>query len=124
MRADIFAHNGRRSDWHPVLVGEVTRRASGVNPNLIMSGNTIKQFKVGSICLLDSKMFVPAPLAKFSSMFDLKVKKGWFPHAFNTAGTLFALDLILIMGLTRIVVWPRLFYYPQGICITQYIPSE
>ena len=30
-------------------------------------------------------MFVNAPLIKFTSMFDLKVKKGWFPHAFNTA---------------------------------------
>ena len=82
VKANVFAHNGGRFDWHPVL-GEFTRRAKGVNPQLIISGNTIKQFRVGSICLLDSKMFVPAPLAKFSSMFDLTVKKGWFPHAFN-----------------------------------------
>ena len=65
MRANIFAHNGGRFDWHPLL-GEFTRKAKSVNPHLIMTGNTIKQFQVGPICLLDSKMFVNAPLIKFT----------------------------------------------------------
>lgn len=82
VRANVFAHNGGRFDWHPVLANFV-KRCQSIEPKLIISGSTIKQMKVGPVTLLDSKMFVPGALINFTKMFDLKVKKGWFPHDFN-----------------------------------------
>lgn len=82
VKANVFAHNGGRFDWHPILA-DFVKRCKNLTPKLIISGSTIKQMRVGSVTLLDSRMFISAPLVNFSKMFDVKVKKGWFPHEFN-----------------------------------------
>ena len=82
VKANVFAHNGGRFDWHPILA-DFVKRCKNLSPKLIIAGSTIKQMRVGTVTLLDSRMFIAAPLANFSKMFDVKVKKGWFPHDFN-----------------------------------------
>ena len=43
----VWAHNGGPFDWYPIL-GEFCKRVSSYSPNVIMSGSTIKQIKIGS----------------------------------------------------------------------------
>ena len=77
----IWAHNGGRFDWFPILGKYVEK---GTTPsNVIISGNTIKEFRVGNVRFLDTKMFIPTALSKFTEIFDLVAKKGHFPHHFN-----------------------------------------
>lgn len=78
---NIWAHNGGRFDWFPILGKYVEK---GTTPsNVVISGNTIKEFRVGNVRFLDTKMFIPTALSKFTEIFDLVAKKGHFPHHFN-----------------------------------------
>ena len=53
--------------------------------NQACMGAKVLTFKTGSITFKDSLCFLPFPLATFPSTFDIKeIKKGYFPHAFNT----------------------------------------
>ena len=50
-------------------------------------GAKVLSFKTGPITFKDSLCFLPFPLSAFPDTFDLKdqeLKKGYFPHAFNT----------------------------------------
>ena len=48
-------------------------------------GAKVLSFKTGPITFKDSLCFLPFPLSTFPSTFDIKeLKKGYFPHAFNT----------------------------------------
>ena len=48
-------------------------------------GAKVLSFKTGPITFKDSLCFLPFPLSAFPSTFDIKeLKKGYFPHAFNT----------------------------------------
>ena len=78
---NIWAHNGGRFDWYPIL-GSYLKK--GIKPShCIIAGNTFKQICIGNLSFLDSKMFIPTALKKFSEIFDLTTKKGHFPHHFN-----------------------------------------
>ena len=48
-------------------------------------GAKVLSFKSGPLKFIDSLCFLPMPLASFSSTFNLtELKKGFFPHLFNT----------------------------------------
>lgn len=45
----------------------------------------VLSFRSGPIKFIDSLCFLPMPFASFSSTFNLtELKKGFFPHLFNT----------------------------------------
>ena len=53
--------------------------------NQLTVGAKVLSFKSGPLTFIDSLSFLPMPLASFSSTFNLKeLKKGFFPHLFNT----------------------------------------
>ena len=48
-------------------------------------GAKVLSFKSGPLKFIDSLCFLPMPLASFPSTFNLtELKKGFFPHLFNT----------------------------------------
>ena len=53
--------------------------------NQACTGAKVLTFKTGSITFKDSLCFLPFPLSAFPNTFGIKeLKKGYFPHAFNT----------------------------------------
>ena len=83
--AVAIAHNGRAYDVYFIynyLMG------IGISPDpAIFSGSKIMYMYIQKLNmkLLDSLNFLPMPLAKLPKSFDLKeLKKGFFPHFFNT----------------------------------------
>ena len=86
MKAKVFAHNARSYDAYFLLA---YLKDQGLKPDkIIMTGSKIMYMKMGQtlrIELLDSLNFLPMPLAAFPKSFDLtELKKGYFPHLFNT----------------------------------------
>ena len=81
----VVAHNGRSYDSYFLLSYLID---NGIVPKLIFSGPKIMCMKVEhglDICVLDSLNFLPMRLAAFPKAFGLsELKKGWFPHFFNT----------------------------------------
>jgi hypothetical protein len=57
-------------------------------PQLIMDGNKILSIIVENLHFLDSLNFLPMGLKSMPKSFDLKCKKGYYPHCFNTANNL------------------------------------
>ena len=54
--------------------------------NQITVGAKVLSFKSGPLKFIDSLCFLPMPLASFASTFNFtELKKGFFPHLFNTA---------------------------------------
>ncbi|CAH2005856.1 unnamed protein product [Acanthoscelides obtectus] len=54
-------------------------------PNVIMRGTKLILMEVGNVKFLDSLNYFPMPLTALPKAFDLKeLKKGYFPHLFNT----------------------------------------
>ena len=53
--------------------------------NQLTVGAKVLSFKSGPLTFIDSRSFLPMPLASFPSTFNLsELKKGFFPHLFNT----------------------------------------
>ena len=53
--------------------------------NQLTVGAKVLSFKSGPLTFIDSLCFLPMPLASFPSTFNLsELKKGFFPHLFNT----------------------------------------
>ena len=53
--------------------------------NQLTLGAKVLSFKSGPLTFIDSLCFLPMPLASFASTFNLtELKKGFFPHLFNT----------------------------------------
>ena len=53
--------------------------------NQLTVGAKVLSFKSGPLTFIDSLSFLPMPLASFASTFNLtELKKGFFPHLFNT----------------------------------------
>ena len=54
------------------------------DPKIFFDGRSPLKISLGrKVTIIDSFKFLQAPLAKLPSMFDLPVKKGFFPHDFN-----------------------------------------
>jgi hypothetical protein len=80
-----IAHNSRAYDAYFIFR---YCNENGIVPEVIFNGSKIMYLKVSkgvNIRLLDSLNFLPMPLAKFPKSFGLtELKKGFFPHFFNT----------------------------------------
>ena len=88
----IMCHNGQGYDFQLILK-ELTRRPS-FSAEPVQTGSKIlyanvtinkKRFtRKSGIRLVDSLNFQKMPLSNFTKTFDLKTKKGFYPHLFNT----------------------------------------
>ena len=79
----VLFHNLKGFDG-VFLLKELYRDSRRVENQACM-GAKVLTFKSGSITFKDSLCFLPFPLARFPSTFEIKeTKKGYFPHAFNT----------------------------------------
>src|SRR5271170_1878224 len=78
-----IAHNSSGYDGQFILQHCVQR---GVKPSKILAAGTkIMAMTVGDVKFADSFKFIPMALSKIPSAFDLEdLKKGDFPHMFNT----------------------------------------
>ena len=79
----VLFHNLKGFDG-VFLLNELYRDSRKVI-NQACTGAKVLTFKAGPITFKDSLRFLPFPLAAFPSTFGIKeIKKGYFPHAFNT----------------------------------------
>ena len=80
-----IAHNARAYDAYFIYKYCIN---NGIVPEPIFNGSKIVYMHIGkglNIRLLDSLNFLPMALAKLPTCFDLhELKKGYFPHFFNT----------------------------------------
>ena len=86
MNSKVLAHNARSYDSYFILS---YMKENMIEPeSIIMSGKKIMYMKIGkglNIDILDSLNFLPMPLASLPKSFGLtELKKGYFPHFFNT----------------------------------------
>ncbi|XP_071104130.1 uncharacterized protein [Haliotis cracherodii] len=82
-RIYVIAHNARSYDLHLILKGLSPLLVT--LPTKIRNGQQILQVTLGRLCFEDSLNFIPYPLKAFPKSFGLKeLKKGYFPHFFNT----------------------------------------
>ena len=78
----VLAHNFQGYDSYP-LVEEYHRQKRVLEQT--RNGAKILQLKVGDIRFIDSLSFFQMPLSAFPKTFGLtELKKGYFPHLFNT----------------------------------------
>ena len=79
----VLAHNFKGYDSYFILQ-EYHRQSRKVEQ--LRNGAKILQLKTGSIRFIDSASFCQFALSKFPSTFGLtELKKGYFPHLFNTS---------------------------------------
>lgn len=86
VKSKVFAHNAKSYDAYFLLA---FLKDQGKKPDhIIMTGSKIMHMKIAqglNIELLDSLNFLPMPLASLPKSFGLtELKKGYFPHLFNT----------------------------------------
>lgn len=83
VKQTYFAHFGSGFDFLPIL--EWLHTEARFLPQVIMQGTRILSMRVGEKKFLDSFLFIPIPLANFSSTFNIdEHKKGYFPHYLST----------------------------------------
>ena len=79
----IVFHNLKGYDGM-FIINELYQQQRKVD-NQLTVGAKVLSFKSGSLTFKDSLCFLPMQLASFASTFNLKeLKKGFFPHLFNT----------------------------------------
>ncbi|CAH3171078.1 unnamed protein product [Porites lobata] len=79
----VVFHNLKRFDGMFIL-HELYQQQREVVDQLTV-GAKVLSFKSGAVKFIDSLCFLPMPLASFPSTFNLtELKKGFFPHLFNT----------------------------------------
>ena len=79
----VVAHNFKGYDGYLIL--EELYRQHVTNLNLIVTGAKILSAQLPNVKFIDSMNFFPMALANFPKTFGLKeLKKGFFPHFFNT----------------------------------------
>ena len=79
----VVFHNLKGFDGMFVLHELYQQQREGVNQLTV--GAKVLSFKSGPLKFIDSLCFLPMPLASFPSTFNLtELKKGFFPHLFNT----------------------------------------
>lgn len=78
------AHNGSGYDTRLVLE-EVSKLNIPVKTSATSTGSKFMEVKINSTTIFrDSLLHLPGSLSNLAKAFDLKIKKGTFPHLFNT----------------------------------------
>ncbi len=68
-------------------------------PTIIKKGSKILSIEFRNVKLIDSMSFLNMPLSNFTKAFDIKeLKKGFFPHKFNSPYTLNEFDIFIIQS--------------------------
>ena len=84
----FIAHFGSGFDFLPIL--EWLYKQHKYIPKILLRGNKVVSMRVGNKRFIDSYLFIPIPLSKFTSTFNLKeLKKGYFPHLLTSAEALY-----------------------------------
>lgn len=80
----VLAHNGQGFDFQFVL--KYVLEETKFTPELIMRGTKITMMSMDNVKFIDSLNYFPMPLSALPKAFDLgpEMKKGYFPHLFNT----------------------------------------
>ena len=75
----FIAQIGSEFDFPPIL-GWLYKQHKHV-PKILLRGNKVVSMRVGNKQFIDSYLFIPIPLSKFPTTFNLKeLEKGYFPH--------------------------------------------
>lgn len=79
-----ISHNGQAFDMQFIL--KFILEKTSFTPKIIMRGTKIILLEIDNIRFIDSINYLPMGLVKLPKAFDLSasVKKGFFPHLFNT----------------------------------------
>ncbi|XP_030757090.1 uncharacterized protein LOC115882961 [Sitophilus oryzae] len=81
----VLAHNGGGFDHQFIL--DYILQQTDLTPELITRGTKLVLMSVGNVKFLDSLNYFPMALSKLPKAFGLtELKKGYFPHLFNTVG--------------------------------------
>ncbi|XP_030761194.1 uncharacterized protein LOC115886248 [Sitophilus oryzae] len=81
----VIAHNGGGFDHQFIL--DYILQQTDLTPELITRGTKLVLMSAGNVKFLDSLNYFPMALAKLPKAFGLnELKKGYFPHLFNTVG--------------------------------------
>ncbi|XP_018568461.1 uncharacterized protein LOC108908806 [Anoplophora glabripennis] len=81
----VMAHNGGSFDHQFILNHILTK--TNLTPELIMRGTKLILMELDNLKFLDSLNYFPMALSKLPKAFGLtQLKKGYFPHLFNTSG--------------------------------------
>ena len=84
----FIAHFGSGFDFLPIL--EWLYKQHKYIPKILLRGNKVVSMRVGNKRFIDSYLFIPIPLSKFATTFNLKeVKKGYFPHFLTSKEALY-----------------------------------
>ena len=80
----LFAHNARGYDNHFLYRELISKNYQGMQ--VYMSGRKILELELGNVKMLDSLSFLLMPLSKLPEALglDVSLKKGTFPHLFNS----------------------------------------
>ena len=81
----VISHNVRGYDAQFLLRKFLERRWT---PQLIIDGTKILSMILENLHFLDSLNCLPMSLKSMPKSFDLKCKKGYYPHFFNTSNNL------------------------------------
>ena len=83
-KVTIVAHNQRGYDGH-FLIQDFFNRDFQATPNLVMSGSKILCSQIENLKFIDSLSLFMQPLSALCKSFNItEMKKGFFPHFFNT----------------------------------------
>jgi hypothetical protein len=77
------AHNASGYDSRLVLETIIHKGLQG-KPDLMARGTKFMQIRVGNTLFRDSLLHLPGSLANLAKSFNLNMRKGYFPHMFNT----------------------------------------
>ena len=78
----IIGHNAARFDSFFLIQSFLENAVE--EPKIFFDGRSPLKITLGrKVNIIDSFKFLQVPLSKLPSMFDLPVKKGFFPHGFN-----------------------------------------
>ena len=84
----FIAHFGSGFDFLPIL--EWFYKQHKYVPKILLRGNKVVSMRVGNKRFIDSYLFMPKPLSKFPTTFNLKeLKKGYFPHFLTSKEALY-----------------------------------
>ena len=84
----FIAHFGSGFDFLPIL--EWLYKQHKYIPKFLLRGNKMVSMRVGNKRFIDSYLFIPIPLSKFTSTFNLReLKKGYFPHYLTSSEALY-----------------------------------
>ncbi|CAH0547087.1 unnamed protein product [Brassicogethes aeneus] len=79
----VIAHNGQAFD-HQFILSHILKKTD-LTPEIIMRGTKIILMQLKNVKFLDSLNYFPMSLSALLKAFGLKtLKKGYFPHLFNT----------------------------------------